>query len=256
MFGPATCLRATLAAFGAGLALASAAAAQNAAGQEPRTSLRGHVVDRRTGRPVGGARVYISGVRDTLRAGSDGSFAAERTAMGSHVVEVNAIGYSSTRWLLELGEAATDMLFEIEPSLPVLDTIDVPGTARPIIDSNDWRSPQAFEHRLHRGGGQFLTWEQIRHSHARALSDLLPLLPGVLVSCSNRMCQVRMLTSAGPCVPEYYLDGAPASYSTGPSFPILGVRGIEVYRAADAPIEFSHPNFTCGLIAIWTKMER
>ncbi len=221
-----------------------------------RTFLRGRVVDRRTGHPVAHARVYVSGLTDTLRAAPDGSFTTDRAALGAHVVEVTAIGYSPTRWLLELGRAATDMLFEIEPSLPVLDTITVPGEERPILDTNDWRSPQAIERRRRRGGGQFLTYEQIRHSHARTLGDLLPLVPGVMVQCSNRNCAVLMSAAMHACPVDYYLDGAPATFSTGPSFPVVGIRALEVYRPSEVPIEFARPNSTCGVIAIWTKMER
>lgn len=221
-----------------------------------RTSLRGRIVDRRTGQPVANARVYVSGLRDTLRASSDGSFTTDRAALGAHVVEVTAIGYSPTRWLLELGQAAFDMLFEIEPSLPVLDTINVPAAARPILDTNDWRSPQAIERRRRHGGGQFLTYEQIRHSHARTLAELLPLIPGVMVQCSNRNCAVLMTAAMHACPVDYYLDGAPATFSTGPSFPVSGIRALEVYRPSEVPIEFARPNSTCGIIAIWTKMER
>ncbi len=244
------------AAFCATLALpAGAHAQQPRPSGAARSAIHGVVVDRHSGRPVPGARVVIFGLRDTINAGEDGRFATDSAAVGTHVVEVAAIGYTAARWILELGQDPADVRFEIDASPPLLDTLDVTGE-HAILDSNDWRSPASFERRRHRGGGQFLTFEQIRHSHARTLGDLLPLIPGVMVECSNRNCAVLMNAAMHACPVEYYLDGAPASFSTGPSFPVVGVRAIEVYRPSEVPIEFAKPNNTCGVIAIWTKMER
>lgn len=221
-----------------------------------RSVLGGRIVDRRTGQPIPRARIVVSGMHDTLIAGTDGQFETDRASMGAHVVEIAAIGYAVSRWILELGEARADITFELDSHLPLMDSISVTASRGEILDSSDWRSTVAFEHRRHRGGGQFLTLEQIRHSNTRSLGELLRIVPGLLVACSNRLCQVRMMSTGRQCLPDYVLDGAPASLATGPSFPVVGVRAIEVYRAADAPIELSHPGMQCGVIAIWTNMER
>jgi hypothetical protein len=56
------------------------------------------------------------------------------------------------------------------------------------------------------------------------------------------------------CRPEFFLDGFPASFSTGPNFPMRGVLGVEIYRtASETPVEFHRPNLMCGVIAVWSR---
>ncbi len=63
-----------------------------------------------------------------------------------------------------------------------------------------------------------------------------------------------MSRSSRRCRPEFYLDGFPASLATGPNFPALGVKGVEIYLSpVETPPEFQRPNLRCGVIVIWTR---
>jgi len=78
-------------------------------------------------------------------------------------------------------------------------------------------------------------------------------VPELLTTYSSRSCIVRMLRGTRPCLPEYFLDGFPATFATGPDFPVSQIRGVEIYRNHfEAPAEFQRPNLSCGVIAIWT----
>jgi hypothetical protein len=225
------------------------------ASAQSHASLTGRVLDMRTRSPVPMARVFFTGLRDTLTADHQGRFSADTVPTGAHVLEVRAIGYGATRWTLELQQGPLDITIELDSRIPtVLDTIVVRARHN-FDDPNDWRSPAAFERRRQARAGWFLSADEVSRTNARSLAEILRTVPGIMVACSNRRCDVR-LAGVRPCIPAYYLDGSPASNSTGPDFPLNRVAGIEVYRQSEAPIEFQAPNARCGVVAIWTRMDR
>ena len=229
------------------------------AAAQVRASLAGRVLDTRSRSPIHGARVFITGLRDTLTSDADGRFAADSLAPGAHVIEVRAIGYDVTRWTLELLAGPLALAIELESRLPLLDTLRV-AARRTFDDPTNWRSSSAFELRRQKGFGQFITSDVLTATPARSLGEILRTVPGVLVSCRGALgrCEVRLQSSIsrGPCSPAYVLDGYPATNATGPDFPLVRVHGIEIYRAHEVPTELQAYNDRCGVIAIWTRMER
>lgn len=228
------------------------------AAAQAHASLFGRVVDVRTRLPIAGARITVTGLKDTLTADAAGRFAAATLSTGAHVLEVRAIGYDVTRWTLELQAGRLDIAVELESRLPLMDTILVAG--RPD-DPFNWRSAAAFELRRQRGNGQFVTPQYLEQSAARSLAEVLRTVPGVWVVCRGGgafgHCEVRLAAGPrGPCLPRYLLDGYPATNSTGSDFPLVRIRGIEVYSSSEAPPEFQAFNNQCGVIAMWTRMER
>ena len=228
------------------------------AAAQARASLWGRVLDTHTRAPIRGAKVFVTGLPDTMVVDAAGRFVADSLVTGAHVIEVRAIGYGITRWTLELMAGRLEVAIELEARLPVLDTLRVVGRWD-FNDPADWRSAAAFELRRQRGRGQFVAQEILERGNARTLGEVLRTVPGVLVACRGVVgrCEVRLASGPrGPCVPSYYLDGAPASLATGPDFPLVRIRGIEVYRALDVPPQFTVGADRCGVIAMWTRMER
>jgi hypothetical protein len=239
----------------AALALAAwtaALAAPAAAQQPPPTSaVRGVVLNRQTRAPVEGALARLSFTGKSATADSAGRFALTGLKPGVGLLQVRAVGYQVGSWAVRLAaDMALSDTFELEPVTVRLSEVVVPGKP-----DEYWRSPAGFEARRRRGGGYFVTEEQIRQQQPLTLVEVLRTIPGVMTACNYNGCQVRMTRSSTPCSPEYFLDGYPATFATGPGFPIQGIRGIEVYPDVfSVPIQFQKIHLYCGVIAIWTKM--
>ena len=217
-----------------------------------RGSISGYVIDQASRAPVGGASVVFLGTRHETATDSSGRFSQDGLGSGTYLLQVRAIGYSATSWVLRLGEGeAVDYLFEIAALQTELDPIIVaapPGFAD--------RRLGEFEERRRNRPGVFFTAEQIAASHASTLVDMLRGIPGVRLSCRSQACVVQMTRGAKAtgCTADWVVDGLPASLSGSPHIPIVGLIGIEIYRSAsEAPAEFLKPDSQCGVIVIWTK---
>jgi hypothetical protein len=207
-------------------------------------------VDGRTGLAIGGAVIELRG--DPVRTISDDSGRFERAglAAGLHVVDIRAVGYAAGTWQIVLTSAQIlSAVLELEHlvhELPEVVVLGEPGGVR--------RSLAEFHRRRQRGVGLFITEEEIARRGATTLGELVRTLAGVEVTCGGGTCTVRMVRSPRRCTPEYFLDGFPASFSTGPNYPLTGVVAVEIYRSAsETPIEFQRTNLMCGVIAVWSK---
>lgn len=219
-----------------------------AAVQAPATVVGG-LVNRETRAPVEGARVAILGSSLSTSTDSAGLFRLTGIAPGVRVIQVRAIGFAVGSWLLQVDEGQTQHhAFELEPRLYELAAVTVPGR-----DHDNWRDEAGFERRRERSAGYFITRSDIASRRPANLTDLLRGVPGLYTTCRSRSCQVTMIRSTRPCTPEYFLDGHPATFATGPSFPINQVRGVEIYRSeSEVPMEFRRSGVRCGVIAIWS----
>lgn len=216
--------------------------------------LSGRIVNGATREPIPGVRVQLVGTRVAAFTDSAGGFAMQGLPSGGPITfEARAVGYRMGRFELTLPAGiAVDRVFELEPVTVSLDTLSVATTP-----NTNWRSNEAFEARRRRGIGYFITKEIMQERQANNVRDLLVIVPGVWTSCRGITCEVQMLASGKNCLPEWFLDGHPATNSVGPDFSALRIRGIEVYRSVfEVPPEFQRLNLRCGVIAIWTDMER
>jgi Carboxypeptidase regulatory-like domain len=244
-------------AFGLGAVLPGRMVAQAGRPSSPnaptlRGSIGGQVVDLASRAPVGGASVAFLGTRHQTATDSGGRFSQGGLGSGTYLLQVRAIGYSATSWVLRLGDGeVVEYLFEIAPLQTQLDPVIVvapPGFAD--------RRLGEFEERRRTRQGVFFTADQIAASHASTLLDMLRGIPGVRLSCRSQACIVQMTRGAKGtgCTADWVVDGISASLSGSPHIPIVGIIGIEIYRSAsEAPPEFLKPDSQCGVIVIWTK---
>lgn len=221
--------------------------------QRPTASIVGHLVDRQTHSPVEGAHVRLTWTGRSAIADSAGRFELKNLAPGMGLLQARAIGYRIGSWAVTLAEGSeVSDTFELDAVPVELSELLVPGEP-----NQDWRSPEAFERRRKRGGGYFVTEQMLEQQRPNSLVEVLRTVPSVQTSCNIRGCIVYMARSTRGCSPEYFLDGYPATLATGPEFPIQAIRGIEVYPDEfSVPVEFQRVNLRCGLIAIWTRIDR
>ena len=222
-----------------------------AGAQQVPASVQGTLVDRTSGSPVDGARIAILGFSLSVSSDSAGHFMLTGLPPGVRVLQVRAIGYATGSWLLQLAEGQELIQdFDLERRDVQVQGVDVLAPPR-----TGWRTEEAFEQRRISGRGFFITREDIHNRRAETLADLMRVVPGVMTTCRGGNCIVQMGRSTRQCRPEYFLDGYPATISTGPNFPInvVGIRGVEIYRdPSEVPQEFQRPGLLCGIIAIWT----
>jgi hypothetical protein len=231
------------------VALAVLAAAAARAARAQTATVAGSLVDRTSRIPVEGARVAVLGTGLGASTDSGGRFELVGVPSGVRVVQIRAIGYAVGSWMVELGEGQVlRQVFELEARAVQLDSVTVTAAAY-----TGWRSEAGFEERRGRRVGFFLSRQEIQQRHANTIGDLMRVVPGLMTTCRQNSCVVRMERGTQNCQPEYFLDGYPATFSTGPNFPITQIRGVEIYRDRfETPAEFQRPNLQCGVIAIWT----
>ena len=243
-----------VAALGLGIAVSRGVPVQaqaQAHAASPTAGISGQVVNQQSRIPVSGARVNLIGTRLYSATDSAGRFNQASLGAGTYILEVRAIGYGVTSWVLRLAEGEmVDYVFEVEPLGVDLEPIVVEGQPGYFQ-----RRMQEFEERRRSGRGIFITHDQIEASHAATMADLLRGVPGVRLNCRSGVCSVQMTRTAhGVCVADWVVDGVPASMSSTPHLPVVGIVAVEIYRSpSEAPAEFLKADSQCGVIAIWTK---
>jgi len=243
-----------VAALGLGIAVSRGVPVQaqaQAHAATPTAGISGQVVNQQSRIPVSGARVNLIGTRLYSATDSAGRFNQASLGAGTYILEVRAIGYGVTSWVLRLADGElVDYVFELEPIGVDLEPIVVEG--RPGYFQ---RRMQEFEERRRSGRGIFITHDQIEASHAATMADLLRGVPGVRLNCRSGVCTAQMTrTARGICVADWVIDGVPASMSSTPHLPVVGIVAVEIYRSpSEAPAEFLKADSQCGVIAIWTK---
>lgn len=247
-------VRALYTAAGFGVGVVGAGLPRSVAAQQPRATLVGHAIDRKSQAPIRNAQAALLGTRRTASSDEQGRFAHDSLPAGSYVVQVRALGYTPSSSVVELasGEVLT-RVFELEP-LPVqLDPVTVERTP-----SFAERRRRAFELRRAAGRGYFVTQAQIERTNARSLADVLRDAPGVVVQCRGaERCGIRMARAPTQCRPDFVVDGFPATLSTSLDMPVVGITGIEIYRTlSETPLEFLRADNVCGTVVIWTRSER
>jgi hypothetical protein len=223
--------------------------------------LRGRVVGA-NGMALAGARVSLWGTGLEATTGSDGVFQLAELPGGTHTLEVRAVGFAPIQRPVDIVQGAPDATeVALENLAIMLDTVRV--SAERI-----YTSPRTadFERRLRSGMGHIIEAKEIAKRQAVSLTDVLRMVPGVLIMPSRYTNEDVMMRGGqavlggGLCRPDIYIDGARAA--NDPTFPINSIvlvneiRAVEVYaRPASAPSEYRSLS-GCGVILLWTTGSR
>jgi len=218
--------------------------------EQATTILVGHLIDRQSGTAIVGARVVILGW--SLEAGSDstGRFTYSGLRPGSYMLQARAVGYTVTNWVVKVGDAEEQhRTFPMSPLALELDPVTVEG--HPSLAE---QRRLEFEQRRAGGRGYFITAQEIERFKASTIGQVLRNVPGLRAICNSAGCTMRMTRSPRNCLPDYFVDGFPATNSTTPQLPTVGIIGIEVYASlSETPQQFLKSDTMCGAIVIWTR---
>ncbi len=207
--------------------------------------------------PIAGA---IVGIRDGAATRSDvlGAWRLGTVAAGAQTLLVRAVGYAPLSMTIAVTPQMSPLQLAMERMQGPLDTVNVVADA-----AADRNLANFLERKRTRGSGTFLTEEDITSRRAVLTSDLFASVQGGITierdTLGNKFITLRSNTfRSNRCLPAIFLDGMSMRRLTTADIDGL-VRpdelfGIEVYRAANAPVEFSEQD-GCGTILFWTKRE-
>lgn len=203
--------------------------------------------------PLVGATVAVTASGIT-RTDTRGRWTMRAAAPGLRTVTVRALGYALASRERLLGEGTPIIADTLVRIATVIDEVTVRADAvTPSL--------RAFLDRSRtRGTGTFLTQDDIASRRPTFLSEVFSSVQGGITierdSLGNKYLMMRSNTLRNPrCLPSIFVDGMHLRGLTNGDLDGLlrpsELFGIEVYRAANAPVEFSHQD-GCGTILIWT----
>jgi hypothetical protein len=209
------------------------------------------------------AQLLFRATGEETRIDSAGRFTIANAPLGTHTLEVRAIGYAPYRQVVELRPG--DVL-ELELSLPIV----TPELDRVIVRANRNRTADArqVDTRFASGIGDYIDAQTIKERGVLLISDALRGLNGVRLVRSTGTNQGILMQriSGGECEAVIWVDGHRVSQATSTRTAAGdvtlddlvdrdNVAGIEVYsRLTRVPPQFTDMgNDTCGAIVVWTK---
>ena len=208
--------------------------------------------------PMMEARITAVGTKLATVTGVDGRFHLADLPMGLQILQVGMLGYKTILLpiTVKVGETLhvqVKLVTEPVPLNPVEVTAD-PAVA-PLL--------RGFYERRSRGGGFFITREEIGRMRPGLFTDVLRRVPGVRLqpvrgpSGTSYQAVTGRVSGSRACPMLYYVDGVP--------FPVTGdiginnliqpedIAAIEVYSGTSrVPLQFHSSSAHCGVIVIWT----
>jgi len=129
----------------------------------PSGGIIGRVIDQQSQLPLGGATVSLLGMHLQTATDSGGRFTHGGLGPGTYLIEVRAIGYGVSSWILKLKDGeVVDYTFEIAPLGVELDPVTVEG--RPAYAERRLRE---FEERRRGGGPAGVVVGELEHQGER-----------------------------------------------------------------------------------------
>ena len=176
-------------------------------------TISGKILEHKSGVPLYGANVVVTGTMQGCATGKDGDFKIDGIRRNEVTLSISMIGYKSENYTLNLLEKESDYEFFLLPSLLEMGTVVITGT----------NSRQLYEDASVKT--EIVTKKLIQQQGACNLAQSLGLQTGVLVEndCNNcNFTQVRILGFDGK-YSQILIDGDPVVSSLG------GVYGLEHY---------------------------
>ena len=224
-----------------------------------RSRVTGTVVDAKSGQPIAGAQVVISGAALTGTTNDRGVFNISGAPGGTQSLLIRAVRYApEQRSVNLLGETPLSIEVRLTNLKTVLDTIRV--TASRIYSADRI----GFEQRRKSGFGSYFDSSDVQRARPFEVTKLLNSMNGVQVVGSGFNQRILMRGVMSPCEPSIVIDGVRLPELSGADLNMMvapeEVAGMEVYTSAGTvPAQFkglSPGSMRCGAVVVWTKRVR
>lgn len=226
-------------------------------------TIRGHVLDGETGRPIVGASVLlvdtIGAVALEVLANDSGRFVIASARAGRFRLQARALGYYSVLSDPLALESRRTRYIELRLRVDAVELAPLKVVATPRIT---WLDDMGFYMRRESGMGKFFTREDFESRRPFYVSDILRNVPGVVLRPAGNGNTVRFMRSQGTsapgkgCAPAIWIDGIIARGALDSINP-NDVEAIEVYRGpSQLPSQYGGTGGTCGAILVWTRRGR
>lgn len=211
------------------------------------------------GQPVAGARVSVSGADGLATTDSSGTFRLSGLPIGTHRVDVTALGYAPANSSANLRpEAEAVVTVRTTRRVQSLSEVSVRDAA---VDHS------GFLRRRRLYSGTFLTADDLERKHAFSVGEALINVPGLRYVGIDPTTMKPAIGGRFGCGPRVYLDGLAVGLSyIDSAIGISQIGGIEVYaNQSDAPPQYAGPAFAstgeatknlgggCATVVVWTK---
>jgi hypothetical protein len=218
------------------------------------------VFDNQSGEPVEGAEVIDLLGKVTARTTATGTVTLSYLPEGETLLRIRKVGFEVSTMLVSISPddtvPLTVLLKRSSQLLPTVFTTDSSVTTR--------LSPglREFEMRRARGGGYFITEAELRKNDTKMMTSIVRTVAGVKVLCnrsgsscipaSPRQGGRNALTNGG-CPLEIYTDGVLGVENNLERMRVDQYAAVEVYSAAQAPLQYSKTGSNCGVMLLWTR---
>lgn len=215
--------------------------------------VRGKVVNK-TGQPLGGARVTVTGTGLTTLSRPNGDFVLDSLPSGTQSVEVRKLGYAATDVAVELNSTQpASVRVAMEDFVPTL------ATMRVEAERDKGLMDVGYLQRKQTGLGYYMDGKVI-NKDALTFSDAMRVAPGLHVVPTGDGRTYQITSTRDPtgngCV-NFYVDGSYwREMSPGDIDQFVRpeeITGVEIYSSATAPPQFVPPGSTnCATVVVWT----
>lgn len=205
------------------------------------------------GHPIAEAHVMTA----TTRALTDsvGHFTLTLGRTDSTTITVRRLGFESVSFTLATDTVArNDLDIELSAIPRLLAEVDVTADRRARVPTIE-----GFEQRRRDkgGAGYFLGREQLAAREMQPLSNVLRDARGVKImrgANGRGVLRFARWSGKGNCAPAMFLDGSQVAQLEVDDVMTRDVEALEMYaNASSAPFEFATREFSCGVVAIWTR---
>jgi hypothetical protein len=205
------------------------------------------------GTPIAGARVALHPGPGGTVTDSAGRFALDGQPAGTGTLIVRRVGFQPAELTVHLDPHVTaDVRVTMAAFVAVLDEVVVRQRVEAALDRVGYAA------RLRAGMGRFMSADDIEHSGAVDMIDLLrrfQQLRVVITPEGERVLVGRPIGFDSEGCIHFFIDGQPWLGDVSPLTFIQPreVGAVEVYSAATTPAEFTRAFQICETVVIWTR---
>lgn len=222
--------------------------------QARRTGAISGVVKDSIGNILGNVEVTALKTGQSVRTDSAGKFLLADLPHGLLDITFRRLAYQPVILSIDVpNEDTTDVQVTLGVVAQKLTGVVVQAHAEHLRQLRD------FEARRKRGIGHFITREQIEERDPELLSDMVRLIPGVVLVPTGAGRPVMRFSRAAKtnCPVQFYVDGVQVDGFNIDDMPPGDVEGMELYAGPGGlPPQFNrlYSTSNCGTVLIWTRI--